>query len=271
MDFTKDNMTRKDMLEKIAELDYSQNQLRDMNSAMRNWLDAAEDDIAVLRSENAALRKQVKILEKLPSEAHQDEVDSSPFLLTDNQDFNRCSEKKIQELEEESSILKEQNKKLTSELKNIEQEREQDKISLGKLQVAQKTLEFEMEAAQMELQVRGEVIHQNALQLKHLKETIEECANLIKDLRQTNQELKERLEERQDEALLSAVNELTEESERSASPPLSFLDEMKLFASTDEFKTSMSNSEHFKHEEAKSLEVPKTHSIRVDPPTGRNS
>lgn len=45
----------------------------------------------------------------------------------------------------------------------------------------------------------------------------------------------------------SAVNELTEESERSASPPLSFLDEMKLFASTDEFKTSMSNSEHFKH------------------------
>lgn len=37
-------------------------------------------------------------LEKLPSEAHQDEVDSSPFLLTDNQDFNRCSEKKIQEL-----------------------------------------------------------------------------------------------------------------------------------------------------------------------------
>lgn len=49
------------MLEKIAELDYSQNQLRDMNSAMRNWLDAAEDDIAVLRSENAALRKQVKM------------------------------------------------------------------------------------------------------------------------------------------------------------------------------------------------------------------
>lgn len=52
--------TPKDMLEKIAELDYSQSQLRDVNAEMRHWLDVADDEVAVLRTENAHLRKQVK-------------------------------------------------------------------------------------------------------------------------------------------------------------------------------------------------------------------
>lgn len=49
------------MLEKIAELDHSQNQLRDLNAEMRHWLDVADDEVAMLRSENVSLRKQVKV------------------------------------------------------------------------------------------------------------------------------------------------------------------------------------------------------------------
>lgn len=48
------------MQEKIAELDYSQSQLRDLNAEMRHWLDVADDEVAVLRTENTHLRKQVK-------------------------------------------------------------------------------------------------------------------------------------------------------------------------------------------------------------------
>lgn len=48
------------MLEKIAELDHNQNQLRELNAEMRHWLDVADDDISGLRSENVMLRKQVK-------------------------------------------------------------------------------------------------------------------------------------------------------------------------------------------------------------------
>lgn len=48
------------MLEKIAELEYSQSQLRDLNAEMRHWLDAADDEVAMLRLENASFRKQVK-------------------------------------------------------------------------------------------------------------------------------------------------------------------------------------------------------------------
>lgn len=52
--------TPKEMLDIIAELEYSQNQLRDLNAEMRQWLDVADEDMAALRSENAALTKQVK-------------------------------------------------------------------------------------------------------------------------------------------------------------------------------------------------------------------
>lgn len=60
MDVTEENMTPTEMLEKITELDYAQSQQRDLNAKMRQLLDVADDDIAVLRSENANLRKQVK-------------------------------------------------------------------------------------------------------------------------------------------------------------------------------------------------------------------
>lgn len=48
------------MLEKIAELEYSQSLLRDQNADMRKLLDAADDDMAALGSENKSLRKQVE-------------------------------------------------------------------------------------------------------------------------------------------------------------------------------------------------------------------
>lgn len=47
------------MLEKLAEQNYSQNQLRDLNAKMRHWLDVADDELVSLRSENTRLRKQV--------------------------------------------------------------------------------------------------------------------------------------------------------------------------------------------------------------------
>lgn len=50
----------KEMLEKIAELEYSQSLLRDQNADMSKLLDGADDDMAALGSENKSLRKQVE-------------------------------------------------------------------------------------------------------------------------------------------------------------------------------------------------------------------
>ncbi|XP_044061147.1 kinectin-like isoform X2 [Siniperca chuatsi] len=250
MDITEENMTLKEMLEKIAELDYSQSQLRDLNAEMRRWLDVADDDMAVLRSENATLRKQVKTLEKIISEAQQVEAEPCKSLLADNLDVKRRSEKKIQKLEKESTTMKEQNKKLSAELKRLQQERDRDKISLSKLRAALQTLK-------------------KNLQLKHLQETEEECSNIIKDLRLTNQELRKQLEDRLDEASFATLNDLMREREGSLSPPLSFAEEMKLLASSAEVKTNMSDSTDLRHEETVPEELLKPQCLTVDLQTKR--
>ncbi|XP_040903629.1 uncharacterized protein LOC121188122 [Toxotes jaculatrix] len=147
-------------------------------------------------------------------------------------------------------MVKEQNKKLTAELNNLQQARERDKISLSKLKVALQTLEKNLE-------------------IKHLEGTVEECSVIIKDLRLTNQELRMQLEDRHDEASLSAFNDLMEEKEGSLSPPLSFADEMKLLASSDEMKTSTSDSKHLGHEEPEAEEILEPQSLTVDLQTKR--
>ncbi|XP_028445826.1 golgin subfamily A member 6B-like isoform X1 [Perca flavescens] len=269
MDVTEEYMTPTEMLEKITELDYAQSQQRDLNAKMRQLLDVADDDIAVLRSENANLRKQVKALEKNISEAQKVEAEPCSSLLADDINAKRCSEQKIQKLEKEYTTIKEQNKKLTTELKSLQQERDQDKIGLSRFKVSLQTLERSMGEAQLELLKRDEVIHQKNLQLKHSEEAMEECSNIIKDLRLTNHKLSEQLENRLDEASFAFVNDLMVEKEGSLSPPLSFAEEMNLLASSAEVEINMSDSADLRHEESEAEEPPKPQSVTVDLQTKR--
>ncbi|XP_037636944.1 uncharacterized protein LOC119494842 isoform X2 [Sebastes umbrosus] len=284
MDVREENMTPKEMLEKIAEQDHSLSQQRELTVKMRHWLDVADDDMAMLRSDNAVLRKQVKTQEKIISEAQQVEVEPCSGLLADDLAEKRCSEKKIQELEKESTMMKEQNKKLTEELKSLQQDRDRDKISLSKFSVALQTLECGMEEAQLGLQSRDEVIHQKNLQLKHLEETVEDFSNIIECLRLTSQELREQLEDRQDEDSFAIVKDMMGDKEGSLSPCLSFAEEMKLLGCSAEVKTVAPSAEvktvassaevktdstDLRHEESE--ELPKPPSVTVDFQTKRSA
>nr|XP_020447757.1 polyamine-modulated factor 1-binding protein 1-like isoform X2 [Monopterus albus] len=267
MDVPEEIITPKEMLERIAELDYSQNQLRDLNAEMRRWLDVADDDMAALRLENADLRKQTKALEKIISEARQVETDPWGALLADDLDVKKCSEKNIQKLEEEVTMMKEQNKKLTAELKSLQQEREQGKISLSKCSTALQTLECGMKEAQSELQRRDEIIHQKDFLLKFSEEMIDEYTNIIKELRLKNQELTKQLEDRQDEATLSAVNGLMEQKEGSLTSPVSFAEEVRLLRSSIEMEPSMSDFTHLRHEETETEALLKAETLTMRLPT----
>ncbi|XP_068571591.1 protein KASH5-like isoform X1 [Cebidichthys violaceus] len=269
MDVTEETMTLREMLEKIAERDYSLNQQRDLNAKMRHWLDVADDDMAMLRSENTTLRKQVKAQEKIISEALNVEAEPCDGLLADDLAVKRRSDKKIQELENEITMMKKLNKKLTEELKSLEQQRDQDKISFSKFRVSLQTLECGMEEAQSGLQNRDEVIYQKDLQLKQLEETVEECSSSIEYLRLTNQELREQLEDRLDEASFTVVKDLMGEKEGSLSPPLSFAEEIKLLASSAKVKTSVLDSTDLRHEETEAEELLKPPSLTLDLQTKR--
>ncbi|KAM6952053.1 uncharacterized protein PEZ65_009073 isoform 1-T1 [Lycodopsis pacificus] len=269
MDVTEETMTLREMLEKIAERDYSLNQQRDLTAKMRHWLDVADDDMALLRSENTTLRQQVKAQEKIISEALKVEAEPYNGLLADDLAVKRCSDKKIQELADEITTMKKQNKKLTEELKSLEQERDQDKISFSNLRASLQTLECGMEEAQLGLQNRDEVICQNNSQLKLLEETVEEYSNSIEYLRLTIQELREQLEDRLDEASFTVVKDLMGEKEGLLSPPLSFAEEIKLLASSAGVETSVSDSPDLRHEEAEAEELLKPPSLTLDLQTKR--
>ncbi|CAK6971972.1 uncharacterized protein LOC122990174 [Scomber scombrus] len=236
MEVTEENITPKELMEKIAELDYSQSQLRDLNIEMRRWLDVADDDMVVLRSENTALRKQVKDLEKMASDAEQVEAEPCRLILADEPSEKRCDENYIQKLEntQEYTVIKEENKKLTAKVKSLQQQTEQDKKSLSTLSVAIHSLKCEMEEAQLGLLHREDVINQQNLQLKYAEEIVEECSDFMKDLKLTNQELKRQLEDQQDEDSFTILNDVMGKEERSHIPVPSLAEEIKLLASWSE-------------------------------------
>ncbi|XP_065815131.1 protein KASH5-like [Labrus bergylta] len=252
------------MLEKIAELDYSQSQLRELNVKMRLWLDVADDDMAALRSENSALNQQVKILEKIINTAQHVEAEPCRSLLADDFNAKRCSEKKFQALEKESVTLKDQNKKLTISLKILQQDKEKDKENLSKIKDSVRSLEYGLEDAQLGLLHREEVIHQKNVQLQHSEELVEECSNIIKELRLTNQELRTQLEDRLYDASFPGLNDAVREKGERLNPPLSFADEMKLLASSDEEQTIIADPTDLRPEETEAEELLQPPNLTAD-------
>ncbi|XP_005913432.1 myosin-2 heavy chain isoform X4 [Haplochromis burtoni] len=258
MDVIEENMSPKEMLEKIAELEYSQSLLRDQNADMRKLLDGADDDMAALGSENKSLRKQVETMEKVFQDLQQTEAEPC-IALEDDFEAHRRNEEKIRELEKESTVMKKKYEKVTAELKSLQQEIEQDKLSLSNLKSEIQDLKFKREEDQSNLEHKDEAIHLASiyLQLNQLSETVEECFNNIKDLRQTTQEQSKQLEDRQDEATF----DLMREKERMLNRPLSFAEEIKLLATTAEMNTGMTDSTNHGNvdEEAKTEELLKPH------------
>nr|XP_012773087.2 golgin subfamily A member 1-like [Maylandia zebra] len=256
MDVIEENMSPKEMLEKIAELEYSQSLLRDQNADMRKLLDGADDDMAALGSENKSLRKQVETMEKVFQDLQQTEAEPC-IALEDDFEAHRRNEEKIRELEKESTAMKKKYEKLAAELKSLQQEIEQDKLSLSNLKSEIQELKFKREEDQSNLEHKDEAIQLIYLQLNQLSETVEECFNNIKDLRQTTQELSKQLEDRQDEATF----DLMREKERVLNRPLSFAEEIKLLATTAEMNTGMTDSTNHGNvdEEAKTEELLKPH------------
>ncbi|XP_024138650.1 uncharacterized protein LOC112153014 isoform X3 [Oryzias melastigma] len=200
MDF--EEISQNEMIEKIAELDHSLSQQRDRNIQMRHFLDAADDEIAMLRLDNSTLKKQLEALKKVNSEEPQVEVE--PCMCSAG-DVNRCNEIRAHDLEKEVTDLKEQNKQLTEQ---ITEERDQNKMSLSRMGAAHQSLERGLEEAQLELQQKDEII--------------------LQDLRLTKQDLLEKLEDRREEASMASALELMRADQGEPAPLVSIAEEILL-------------------------------------------
>ncbi|XP_034037757.1 protein KASH5-like [Thalassophryne amazonica] len=161
-DATVKKATEKEMAERIAELEHRESQLKNLNDDMRRWLEAGEEEIVGLRSENATLQKQVKTMEKLMSDAEQNEAELCRIRasLAEENNLKRHREKEIQRLENECSLLTEQNKKLITERNRLNQQTEYDKTALHNLKTSLQNLQGDLEEAKLELQLKDSVILQ---------------------------------------------------------------------------------------------------------------
>lgn len=219
---------------------------------MRSWLDGADEDMVTLRSENTSLKKQVKELEKIISDAQYEE--SEPISgQTDYLELKKSNEIKIQQVEKESTILIEENKKLTAEISYLQEQQENENVTLNKLKVSVQSLESDIEVAQLGLQQRDEVIQQKSLDLKHAKEMVEEYSTIIRDLRQQNQQLREELEDGKDEKSFAIAIDLMEAKERGDTPLLSFAEELRLL----DFSAVVNNSSSDSRQESDEAEPEK--------------
>ncbi|KAM4555645.1 uncharacterized protein PAE49_014618 isoform 3-T5 [Odontesthes bonariensis] len=173
----------------------------------------------------------------------------------------------VQEME--TAMMKEQIKELTAKLKGLEKERSQDKRTLSKLRTALQTHKDGMEAVNLTLHQRDEVIHQKSLQLKYLEETVEECLDIIKDLRLTKQELLKQLDDRREEASLAVQTELMREKDGSLRTHLSIAEEIQLLGDSADVELSTTDFTELQHEESEEEELLEPHSLTADLKTKR--
>ncbi|XP_057705917.1 liprin-alpha-2-like isoform X1 [Corythoichthys intestinalis] len=249
MDVLDENMTAKEVPDKIAELDKSRSQLHLQNTEMKNLLGAANDEMTALRSENDAFRKRVDALEQtLNSQRLEAQLVKLP--MVNGFDVRQSTRVEQQELQEdESNLIKEENAKLTAKVRRLQVQREQDKKSLSEFSVALQNIEREA------LQQKDEFIEQNKLQLKQAEETVEEYSNIIKDLRETNQLLRSQLEDREDEALLATYSDSVGENEASHHPVMTFAEEIMLLVAPVEMKSITAPSMDSVQEDTKAEEL----------------
>uniref|UniRef100_H3DHA7 Uncharacterized protein n=1 Tax=Tetraodon nigroviridis TaxID=99883 RepID=H3DHA7_TETNG len=207
-DPSEDKITQEEMLSKIAELNHSSSHLKGLNASMMQWLDAAESEIVTLNSDNKSLRTKVNMLEKIVTDTQEDRGEPHPPPPTDDKPK---TEQRMRKMEEQLTLMKEHNKRRTSELKDLQQERDQDRKSLGKMSHTVHILQAYLEEAQLELQQKDKVIEEKNLVIRIAEETLEEFSNTIEHLRTTSHKLKLQLEERQDESSFTFLNELVED------------------------------------------------------------
>ncbi|XP_049614905.1 uncharacterized protein [Syngnathus scovelli] len=97
---------------------------------------------------------------------------------------------------------------------------------------------LEKECSEMKEQ-NAKLIAESKLQLQQVEETVEEYSNVIKDLRLANQELRNHLEDREDEALLTVLCDLMEKKKESHFAEMSLAEELKLLATPSETRSMM--------------------------------
>ncbi|XP_041717233.2 golgin subfamily A member 6-like protein 22 [Coregonus clupeaformis] len=181
----------------LAELVYSRSSLKQLNSELQRTVELADDNNTLLRTENAALRNQVKGMKQSIHDAEQlmDELEEIRSLSAEKDCATGNLEAYIKQLEKEKEILEDQIETIGSEMSRIIPDRATDKKKIANLSQALQALQLRLEESRLTLDQRYEVIHKKDFVIEQLEQSLTEYSSIAQDLKEKMKDLESQLAE----------------------------------------------------------------------------
>ncbi|XP_042154813.1 golgin subfamily A member 6-like protein 22 isoform X3 [Oncorhynchus tshawytscha] len=181
----------------LAELVYSRSRLKQLNSELQRTVELADDNNTLLRTENAALRNQVKGMNQSIHDAEQlmDELEEIRSLSAEKDGATGNLESYIKQLEKEKEILEDQIETIGSEMSRIIPDRATDKKKIADLSNALQALQLRLEESRLALDQRYEVIHKKDFVIEQLEQSLTEYSSIAQDLKEKMKDLESQLAE----------------------------------------------------------------------------
>ncbi|XP_069053501.1 myosin heavy chain, cardiac muscle isoform-like isoform X2 [Lepisosteus oculatus] len=190
----------------MAELVHARNRLAEENAEIQKSIEMTEETNAQLRSENTALKKQVKSIKQsiLQAEELGVELEEVRSALSESSITNTKLKMSVKQLERENEILKDKIDCVTDEMDNMLSEREVDKKKIIHLGSMLKVLENQLEEERLALNQKDEIVLKKDFVIEQLKNSLSEYSSVVQDLRDKVKDLQNQLAEMQQEAALNA-------------------------------------------------------------------
>ncbi|XP_055784406.1 trichohyalin-like [Salvelinus fontinalis] len=181
----------------LAELVYSRSRLKQLNSELQRTVEVADDNNTLLRTENTALRNQVKGMKQSIHDAEQlmDELEEIRSLLVEKDDATGNLEAYIKQLEKEKEILEDQIETIGSEMSRIIPDRATDKKKIVNLSQALQALQLRLEESRLALDHRDEVLRKKDFVVEQLEQSLTEYSSIAQDLKEKMKDLQSQLAE----------------------------------------------------------------------------
>uniref|UniRef100_A0A4W5N4P0 KASH5-like coiled-coil domain-containing protein n=1 Tax=Hucho hucho TaxID=62062 RepID=A0A4W5N4P0_9TELE len=181
----------------LAELVYSRSRLKQLNSELQRTVEVADDNNTLLRTENTALRNQVKGMKQSIHDAEQlmDELEEIRSLLVEKDDATGNLEAYIKQLEKEKEILEDKIETIGSEMSRIIPDRATDKKKIVNLSQALQALQLRLEESRLALDHRDEVLRKKDFVVEQLEQSLTEYSSIAQDLKEKMKDLQSQLAE----------------------------------------------------------------------------
>ncbi|KAF4075614.1 hypothetical protein AMELA_G00220790 [Ameiurus melas] len=178
-----------------AELLHSNSCLRTLNIDLQKAAEMAEDSNVLLRSENSELKNQIKSLRQSIRNVQPllNELEEIRSAKTEKDEICEAIEASRKELAKDNQTLRQQVEALSSETSSFLLEKTQQEKEITKLSCALKALQQQLAENRLHLEQKDELINQRDFAIEQLKDSVSEYITIKQDMKEKLNELEDQL------------------------------------------------------------------------------